>query len=82
MSEITLMSSSECPKPSSRSRAGTSAPQGPKWWGTLRLQGMPLDGGAAPDLLISEVDAMVPGICLAPRHRDHSDALEAVPVDP
>lgn len=76
------MSSLRSPKPSSHGRAGTSAPKGPKGCGPLRLQGMPLEGGAATDLLIGEVDPMVPGICLAPGHRNHSDTLEAIPVDP
>lgn len=64
------------------SRAGTPSPKGPKEWGSLHLQGMSLEGQAATNLLIGEVDPMVPGIRLAPGHRDHSDALEAIPVNP
>lgn len=37
---------------------------------------------SCPNLLIAEVDPMVPGICWAPGHCDHSDTLEAIPADP
>lgn len=76
------MGSSRSPKPSSCSRVGTPAPKEPKGWGPLHLQGMPFDGGAAPDLLIGAVDPVVPGICLAPGHCNHLDTLEAIPVNP
>lgn len=56
--------------------------QGTEGVGTLHLQGMPFDGGAAPDLLIGAVDPVVPGIRLAPGHCDHPDTLEAIPVNP
>lgn len=41
-----------------------------------------LDVGAVTDLLISKVHAVVPRVRLAAGHRNHSDPLEAVPVNP
>lgn len=67
-------------------------PWGKQLWQSLGMQGTegtaevpvpPRDAPRrAPDLLISEVDSVAPGIDLAPGHCNHPDPLEAIPVDP